>query len=52
MSSSLNVSTFARRVKARILTLSVVLVISVDSSSLTPFGLPRGFLLSAAFRVP
>ena len=52
MSSSLNAGTFVSGVKAGILTLGVVLVVGVDSVSLTPFGLPRGFLLSTAFRVP
>jgi hypothetical protein len=52
MSSSLNANTFASRVKAGILTLSIILVIGIDFTSLTPFGLPRGFLLSTAFRVP
>ncbi len=53
MFSSVNAGTFVGGVKAGILTLSIILVIvGVNSASLTPFGLPRGFLLSTMFRVP
>jgi hypothetical protein len=41
MFSLLNTSTFVSRVKARISTLSIILaIVSANSTSLTPFGLP------------
>ncbi len=53
MFSLVNTSTFVSGVKSGILTLSIILVIvGVDSASLTSFSLPRGFLLSTVFRVP
>jgi hypothetical protein len=52
MFSLLNTSTFVSRVKAGILTLSIILaIIGADSTSLTLFSLPWDFLLSAVFGV-
>jgi hypothetical protein len=52
MFSLLNTSMFISKIKARILTLSVVLaIVSTNSTSLTLFGLPQDFLLSVVFGV-
>jgi hypothetical protein len=52
MFSLLNTSTFISRVKARILTLSIILaIVGANSTSLTPFSLSQDFLLSIIFGI-